>query len=119
MSPKQERSESECTIDISLAPFVVARSTCDEAIQSSFAEFAARLDCFASLATTADSVSFNYALHRHHDLAEVLVGVHALERGADFGEGVDLVDRQFQRTGFYRRPDLGAHRGKDVADFLH
>jgi hypothetical protein len=33
---------------------------------------------------------------RHDDLAEMLVGVHVLERAADVVEGKDAVDRQLQ-----------------------
>ena len=35
-------------------------------------------------------------LERHHDLAEMLVGFHVLERLADVVEGKHLVDRQLQ-----------------------
>jgi hypothetical protein len=36
------------------------------------------------------------SLQRHHDLAEVLVGFHVLERRADVVELEHLVDRQLR-----------------------
>src|SRR6185312_12941743 len=57
-------------------------------------------------------------LQRHHDLAEVLVGFHVRERGADLGEGIDLVDRQLQLARFHRAPDVLADFVEDLADFL-
>src|SRR6266702_1502492 len=49
-------------------------------------------------------------LYRHHDLAEMLVGFHVLER---------LVDRQLQFPRFPRRPDVLRHLLKNLADFFH
>src|SRR4051812_21392709 len=57
-------------------------------------------------------------LQRHHDLAEVLVGFHVLERLADLGEWIDLVDRQLQLSRFHGAPDVLADLVKDRADFL-
>jgi hypothetical protein len=45
-------------------------------------------------------------LERHHDLAEVSVGFHVLERTSDLGERIDLVDRQLQFSRFHGRPDV-------------
>ena len=59
-----------------------------------------------------------HPLHRHHDLAEVLVGFHVLERLADLGERIDLVDRQLQLAAFHRAPDVLADFVEDLADFV-
>src|SRR5689334_11921487 len=58
------------------------------------------------------------ALHRHHDLAEVLVGFHVRERRANVGELVDLVDRQLQLAAFHGTPDVLAALVQDLADLL-
>ena len=57
-------------------------------------------------------------LLRHHDLAEVLVGFHVLERLPDLAEWIDLVDRQFQFAGFHRGPDILSDLIEYLADFL-
>ena len=48
----------------------------------------------------------------------MLVGFHVLERLADVGEFIDLVDRQLQLARFDRRPDVFLHLVKNLADFL-
>ena len=48
----------------------------------------------------------------------MLIGLHVLERLADVGEFVDLVDRQLQLAGFDRAPDILADFVEDLADFL-
>ena len=48
------------------------------------------------VATAVKHASQRHCLQRHHDLAEVLVGFHVLERFSDLGERIDLVDRQLQ-----------------------
>src|ERR1700730_9990900 len=57
-------------------------------------------------------------LQRHHDLAEMLVGFHVLERLADVVKGEHLVDRQLQFARFDRTPDIPAHLVEDLADLL-
>src|SRR6266403_3028048 len=57
-------------------------------------------------------------LQRHHDLAEMPVGFHVLERLSDIVERKHLVDRQLQFAGFHRGPDILADFIKDLADFL-
>jgi hypothetical protein len=59
-----------------------------------------------------------HLLQRHHDLPEVLVGFHAVERRADVVEFVDLVDRQLHLARLYGRPDVFPHLFKNLADFL-
>src|SRR5690606_31022780 len=56
-------------------------------------------------------------LHRHNDLAEMAVGFHVRIGLRDVGEGEHLVDRQRESTCGDRRPEIGTHRGEDVADF--
>jgi hypothetical protein len=58
------------------------------------------------------------ALHRHHNLPKMLVRLHVLERLADVGKRIDLVDRQLQLAGFHRAPDVLADFVEDLADFL-
>src|SRR5271166_6023452 len=57
-------------------------------------------------------------LQRHHDLAEVSIGFHVLERSSDIVEGKHLVDRQLQFARFYRRPDILADLVKNLADLV-
>ena len=49
----------------------------------------------------------------------MLIRLHMLERLADLGKRIDLVDRQLQLAGFYRAPDVLADFVEDLADFLH
>ena len=58
------------------------------------------------------------ALQRHHDLADVPIGFHVLERLADVGEFVDLVDRQLQLARLDRVPDILVQLVEDRADSL-
>src|SRR4051812_21306687 len=48
----------------------------------------------------------------------MLVSLHVLERRADLGKRIDLVDRQLQLAGFYGAPDVLADFVEDLADFL-
>src|SRR6202035_2034338 len=66
----------------------------------------------------AHPASYKSGLQRHDDLAEMLVGFHALERLADVVEGKHLVDRQLQLSRFDRTPDIPAHLVEDLADLL-
>src|SRR5579871_5732588 len=52
------------------------------------------------------------------DLAEMLVGVHALERLADVVKGKHLVDRELQLARFHRAPEVAAGELENLADFL-
>src|ERR1700674_1088069 len=63
-------------------------------------------------------VPYALKLQRHHDLAEMPVGFHVLERLADILEGKHLVDRQLQFARFDRGPDIFPDFVKDLADFL-
>jgi hypothetical protein len=53
---------------------------------------------------------------RHDDLAEMLVGFHVREGGADLVELVDLVDRQLQFSRFNRAP-RGFGEGRQLNAF--
>jgi hypothetical protein len=57
-------------------------------------------------------------LQRRHDLPEVVVGFDVLERLADVGEFIDLVDRQLQLARCDRRPDVFLHLVENLAEFL-
>jgi hypothetical protein len=48
----------------------------------------------------------------------MLVGFHVLERLADVGEIIDLVDRQLQLARFDHAPDVFADFVKNLADLL-
>src|ERR1700674_4180848 len=50
------------------------------------------------------------------DLAEMAVSPHHRQRLADLPEREGLVDRQGERAGLDRRPQVGAHPPVDVAD---
>src|ERR1044072_6202158 len=57
-------------------------------------------------------------LLRHHDLAEVSVGLHVLEGLCDVVERKHFVDRQFQLAGFHRGPDVLFDVLENRADLL-
>jgi hypothetical protein len=59
-----------------------------------------------------------HSLHRHHNLPQMPVRFHMLERLADLGKRINLVDRQLQFSRFDRAPDVFPHLVKDLADFL-
>src|SRR6516165_10401329 len=55
---------------------------------------------------------------RHHDLAEMPVGFHVLERLADVVEAKHLVDRQPEPAALDGAPDILFNFVKNLADFV-